>query len=54
MEITQGSKTISIDNKKRTAIIEFDFDNYILYVFQGTLSTFDIFLKYKKGNLLSS
>ena len=23
MEITQGSKTISIDNKKRTAIIEF-------------------------------
>lgn len=51
MEITQGSKTISIDNKKRKAIIEFDFDNYILYVFQGTLSTFDIFLKYKKGNL---
>lgn len=51
MNTRQGNKTISINNERRKAIIEFDFDDYTLYVFQGTLSTFDIFLKYKKGSL---
>ncbi|MGN0803930.1 MAG: hypothetical protein ACI4MS_00920 [Candidatus Coproplasma sp.] len=51
MEVKQGNKSITINNEKRKAIIEFDFGEYILYVFQGTISEFDIFIKYKKDNL---
>lgn len=48
MKIRNGKKEIAIEGERRKAIIEFDFDNYTLYVFQGTLSDFDILIKYKK------
>ncbi|MBQ9939989.1 MAG: hypothetical protein IJO74_00405 [Clostridia bacterium] len=48
MDIRKGSKTIENGTKK--AIIEFVFTNYIIYVFQGNLSRFDIIIKYKKDN----
>lgn len=37
-----------MNGRIKTAIIEFEFDNYILYVFQGDISPFDILIKYKK------
>lgn len=46
MEIREGTQLIERGNKK--AIIEFIFDEYIIYVFQGKLSRFDIIIKYKK------
>ncbi len=46
MEIRRGSRLI--DGGRRQAIIEFVFSNYIIYVFQGSLSEFDIVIKYKK------
>jgi hypothetical protein len=48
MEIRRGTKKI----RKNTlqAIIEFVFENYIIYVFQGALSQFDILVKYKKDD----
>lgn len=46
MVIKQGSQTI--DNGKRKAIIEFIFTDYIIYVFQGSLSQYDIIIKYRK------
>ena len=46
MEIKRGNKFIENDTKQ--AIIEFVFTNYIIYVFQGNLSQFDIVIKYKK------
>ncbi|MBO4572219.1 MAG: hypothetical protein J5762_00415 [Clostridia bacterium] len=51
MKERQGNKSIIINGKRQKAIIEFDFDDYTLYVFQGILSTFDIFIKYKKGKM---
>ena len=33
--------------KQGRAIIEFDFENYTIYVFQGKLSLFDIVIKYR-------
>ena len=48
MEIRRGSQTISREGITKTAIIEFVFDNYILYVFQGRISDFDILIKYRK------
>lgn len=48
MNIREGTKTIEKGSKK--AIIEFVFTKYIIYVFQGKLSKFDIVVKYKKGN----
>ena len=51
MEIREGTKIISIQKQKQKAIIEFVFNDYIIYVFQGSLSQFDILIKYKKdGN----
>ena len=47
MEIKKGTKLINNNTKK--AIIEFVFENYIIFVFQGDLSDFDILIKYKKG-----
>ncbi len=47
MEIREGTKLI--DNEKNRAIIEFVFDEYTIYVFQGSLSKFDILIKYTKG-----
>src|SRR5699024_5912687 len=37
-----------IENGTKRAIIEFVFTDYIIYVFQGILSQFDIVIKYKK------
>lgn len=48
MKIRSGQKEITINGRIKTAIIEFEFDNYILYVFQGDISPFDILIKYKK------
>lgn len=46
MEIRRGSQLI--ENGTKQAIVEFVFTDYIIYVFQGTLSQFDIVIKYKK------
>ncbi len=46
MEIRKGTQLIENGTKK--AIIEFVFTDYIVYVFQGNLSQFDIIIKYKK------
>ena len=46
MEIRRGSQFI--ENGTKQAIIEFIFTDYIIYVFQGNLSQFDIIIKYKK------
>ena len=46
MEIREGTQLIEKGTKK--AIIEFVFTDYIIYVFQGNLSHFDIVIKYKK------
>lgn len=46
MEIRKGTQAIEKGTKR--AIIEFVFANYIIYVFQGNLSQFDIVIKYKK------
>lgn len=46
MEILKGTQTIKKGTLK--AIIEFVFDDYIIYVFQGSLSKYDIIIKYRK------
>lgn len=46
MDIRKGTQFIEKGTKK--AIIEFVFAEYIIYVFQGSLSQFDIVIKYKK------
>lgn len=46
MDIRKGTQFIENGTKK--AIIEFAFADYIIYVFQGNLSQFDIVIKYKK------
>ena len=46
MEIREGTQLIEKGTKK--AIIEFVFTDYVIYVFQGNLSQFDIVIKYKK------
>ena len=48
MEIRRGTQLI--ENGTKQAIIEFVFTDYIIYVFQGTLSQFDIVIKYKKDD----
>lgn len=50
MEIIVGTQRIK--NGTKQAIIEFIFTDYIIYVFQGTLSQFDIVIKYKKDGKL--
>lgn len=46
MKIQRGTQTINSGTNQ--AIIEFIFDDYIIYVFQGTLSKYDIIIKYRK------
>lgn len=46
MEIREGTQVINNGTDK--AIIEFVFTEYIIYVFQGKLSEFDIVIKYRK------
>lgn len=48
MDIRNGTQMIESRTKK--AIIEFVFANYIIYVFQGNLSRFDIVIKYRKDD----
>ena len=47
MEIKNG--TYIIRNGQKRAIIEYILQDYIIYVFQGELSTFDILIKYRQG-----
>ncbi|MBD5092492.1 MAG: hypothetical protein HDT36_03825 [Clostridiales bacterium] len=47
MDIKEGTQIIEGNNK---AIIEFTFDEYVIYVFQGKISQFDIVVKYRKNN----
>lgn len=44
MEVRKGNA----QSNNKTATIEFCIEDYIIYVFQGELSTFDILVKYKK------
>ncbi len=46
MDINKGTQLIENGTKK--AIIEFVITDYIIYVFKGNLSQFDIVIKYKK------
>lgn len=46
MEIKRGTQMI--EKGQKTAIIEFIFMEYIIYVFQGSLSQYDILIKYRK------
>lgn len=46
MEIREGTQLI--ENGRKKAIIEFVFTEYIIYVFQGSLSQYDILIKYRK------
>lgn len=44
-------KEITINGAKRKSIIAFKFERFTLYVFQGSISPFDILIKYKKDDL---
>lgn len=46
MDIRKGTQLIEKGTKR--AIIEFVFTDYVIFVFQGELSQFDIVIKYKK------
>lgn len=46
MEIREGTQLI--ENGRKKAIVEFVFTEYIIYVFQGSLSQYDILIKYRK------
>lgn len=46
MNIKEGRQLVENGTKK--AIIEYEFTSYVIYVFQGKLSQFDIVIKYKK------
>lgn len=50
MDVKQGEKNLKINGQILSSIIEYKFENYILYVFPGRLSEFDILIKYKKDN----
>ena len=46
MEVREG--THAIENNTKKAIVEFAVKDYTIYVFQGSLSEFDIVIKYKE------
>lgn len=46
MEIREGTQLI--ENGRKKAMIEFVFTEYTIYVFQGSLSQYDILIKYRK------
>lgn len=48
MEIYLGNEKYKKDGVVKTAIIEYQFDDYSIYVYQGDISSFDIIVKYKK------
>lgn len=45
MNIKKGNK---LTKRAKRAIIEFEFGDYVIFVFQGDLSQFDILIKYEK------
>ncbi|MGM9970338.1 MAG: hypothetical protein ACI35S_08090 [Anaeroplasma sp.] len=51
IKISKGIQEIKIRGKGevRKAIIEFSFIDFTIYVFKGSLSQFDILIKYKEG-----
>ena len=51
MKIREGTKTINRGTER--AIIEYVFPEYVIYVFQGKLSKFDIVVRYRKDGTRS-
>ncbi len=49
MNITEGNRQLTQRGVQRTSIVDFEFNDYVLYIFPGDLSEFDILIKYKKG-----
>ena len=49
MIIREGEQLIN--NGAKRAIIEFVFSDYVIYVFQGSLSRYDIIIKYRKNGM---
>lgn len=49
MEVERATRLIDSDTKKQS-IVGF-FTDYIIYVFQGTLSQFDILVMYKRDGI---
>ena len=50
MEIRNGNQEIRLNGEIKKAILEVVFDRFIIYVFKGTLSQFDILIKYKEND----
>ncbi len=50
MDIRNGTKIIKKNGQDIQAILEIDLSEYIIYVFEGSLSEFDILVKYKKDS----
>lgn len=50
MKMHAGQQEIKIMGRTSKSIIEFEFDNYTLFVFQGIISANDILIKYRKGD----
>ena len=50
MKINKSNRIMTSNGIAKKAIIQYEFENYIIYVFQGCLSEFDILVKYKKNN----
>lgn len=48
MDIREGTFSVKLYGQAETAIIDYVFDGYIITVFQGRLSKYDIIVKYKK------
>lgn len=48
MIIREGTMDTTINGQSERSIIDFVFDGYLLTVFQGSLSAYDIIVKYKK------
>lgn len=45
MKINKSNRIMTSNGKTKKAIIQYEFENYIIYVFQGGLSEFDILVK---------
>ena len=48
MVIRKSEQTFKRNGKTYKAIIEYVFDNYVIYAFEGEISELDIYIKYKK------
>lgn len=49
IETKRSGKSIKLHDERKTAIIQFVVGEYSLLVFQGSISEFDILVKYAKG-----